>query len=252
MEPGIRAGWICCGTFSKICEFHQRHKEQVVLKLRQIEVPTTQGKRSSLACKEAEISERSSCRWRREYGGLQIDQARTMKDLERENARLRRLVADLSLEKQVLADVAAGNLARLGATPAGRRRHQGEVWSLRSPCLPNRRPAPGHATLRAGRRGCADPRHRRPRVPRTGVTATAASPRCCGQRWQVGKEADLPSPKPRARRRNSRFSPIASAASRRRTAIRKPFTSGKTRSSAHYVDRRGSDEHIVVLIAWRT
>ena len=83
--------------------------EQVVLKLRQIEVPTTRGKRSSLACKEAEISERSSCRWRTEYGGLQIDQARTMKDLERENARLRRLGADLSLEKQVLADVAAGN-----------------------------------------------------------------------------------------------------------------------------------------------
>ncbi len=47
---------------------------------------------------------------RKEYGGLQVDQARKMKDLERENARLRRLVADLSLEKQVLADVAAGNL----------------------------------------------------------------------------------------------------------------------------------------------
>ena len=48
--------------------------------------------------------------WRKEYGGLQVDQARKMKDLERENARLRRLVADLSLEKQVLADVASGNL----------------------------------------------------------------------------------------------------------------------------------------------
>ncbi len=60
--------------------------------------------------KEAEISEQSYYRWRREYGGLQVDQARKMKDLERENARLRRLVADLSLEKQVLADVASGNL----------------------------------------------------------------------------------------------------------------------------------------------
>ena len=84
--------------------------EQVVLKLRQIEVQTAQGKSLSLACKEAEISEQSYDRWRREYGGLQIDQARKMKDLERENARLRRLVADLSLEKQVLADVASGNL----------------------------------------------------------------------------------------------------------------------------------------------
>ena len=84
--------------------------EQVVLKLRQIEVQTAQGKSLALACKEAEISEQSYYRWRKVYGGLQIDQARRMKDLERENARLRRLVADLSLEKQVLADVASGNL----------------------------------------------------------------------------------------------------------------------------------------------
>ncbi|SFM57081.1 Transposase [Methylobacterium pseudosasicola] len=84
--------------------------EQVVLKLRQIEVQTAQGKSLALACKETEISEQSYYRWRKEYGGLQIDQARRMKDLDRENARLRRLVADLSLEKQVLADVASGNL----------------------------------------------------------------------------------------------------------------------------------------------
>lgn len=84
--------------------------EQVVLKLRQIEVQTAQGKSLALACKEAEISEQSYYRWRKEYGGLQVDQARKMKELERENARLRRLVADRSLEKQVLADVAAGNL----------------------------------------------------------------------------------------------------------------------------------------------
>ena len=84
--------------------------EQVVLKLRQIEVQTAQGKSLALACKEAEISEQSYYRWRKEYGGLQVDQARKMKELERENARLRRLVADLSLEKQVLADVASGNL----------------------------------------------------------------------------------------------------------------------------------------------
>ena len=84
--------------------------EQVVLKLRQIEVQTAQGKSLALACKEAEISEQSYYRWRKEYGGLKVDQAKKMKDLERENVRLRRLVADLSLEKQVLADVASGNL----------------------------------------------------------------------------------------------------------------------------------------------
>jgi putative transposase len=64
----------------------------------------------ALACKEAEISEQSDSRWRKEYGGLQVDQTRKMKDLERDNAWLRRLVADLSLDKQVLADAAAGNL----------------------------------------------------------------------------------------------------------------------------------------------
>jgi putative transposase len=81
-----------------------------VLKLRQIEVQTAQGKSLALACNEAEISERSYARWREGYGGLRVDQARKMKDLERENARLRRLVADPSLEKQGLADVASGHL----------------------------------------------------------------------------------------------------------------------------------------------
>jgi transposase-like protein len=78
--------------------------------LRQIEVQTAQGKSIAVACKEADVSEQSYYRWRKEYGGLKVDQAKKMKDLERENARLRRLVADLSLEKQVLADVASGNL----------------------------------------------------------------------------------------------------------------------------------------------
>ena len=54
--------------------------------------------------------QQSYYRWRKEYGGLELDQARRMKDLERENVRLKRLVADLSLEKQVLKDVASGNL----------------------------------------------------------------------------------------------------------------------------------------------
>ena len=84
--------------------------ERVVLKLRQVEVQTAQGKSLALTCKEAEISELRDYRWRKEYGGLQIDQARRMKDLERENTRLRRLAADLSLEKQVLKDVGSGNL----------------------------------------------------------------------------------------------------------------------------------------------
>ena len=84
--------------------------EQIIAKLRQIEVQLAQDKSLALACKEAGISEQSYYRWRKEYGGLQLEQAKRLKDLERENARLRRLVAALSLEKQVLKDVAAGNL----------------------------------------------------------------------------------------------------------------------------------------------
>ena len=80
------------------------------LLLRQIEVLMSQGKATPVACREAGISQQSYYRWRKEYGGLEIDQAKRMKELERENVRLRRLVADLSLEKQVLTDVALGNL----------------------------------------------------------------------------------------------------------------------------------------------
>ena len=83
--------------------------EQIVFKLRQIEVPMAQGKTAALACKEAGVSEQSYYRWRKEYGGLEIDQAKRMKELERENQRLKRLVADLSVEKQVLKDIASGN-----------------------------------------------------------------------------------------------------------------------------------------------
>jgi putative transposase len=84
--------------------------EQIVTLLRQIEVSMAQGKSALVACRDAGISQQSYYRWRKEYGGLELDQAKRMKDLERENVWLRRLVADLSLEKQVLKDVASGNL----------------------------------------------------------------------------------------------------------------------------------------------
>jgi putative transposase len=70
--------------------------EQVVNLLRQIEVAVANGKTTSLACKEAEITEQTCYRWRKEYGGLQVDQARRLKELESENAKLKRLVSDLS------------------------------------------------------------------------------------------------------------------------------------------------------------
>ena len=84
--------------------------EQIVSKSRQIEVLISQGKPATLACKEAGISGQSYYRWCKEYGGLEIDQAKCMKDMECENARLKGLVTDLSLEKQILKDIAEGNL----------------------------------------------------------------------------------------------------------------------------------------------
>ncbi len=83
--------------------------EQIVSKLRQIEALIAQGKSAALACKDAGVSQQSYYRWRKEYGGLEIDQAKRMKELERENQRLKRVVADLSVEKQVLKDIASGN-----------------------------------------------------------------------------------------------------------------------------------------------
>lgn len=83
--------------------------EQIVAKLRQIEVLVSQGKTIPQACKEVGIVEQTFYRWRKEYGGLQIEQAKKLKDLQRENAQLRRAVADLTVEKQVLKDIAEGN-----------------------------------------------------------------------------------------------------------------------------------------------
>ena len=88
----------------------KRYKpEQIVALLRQIEVEIANGKTTPQACKEAEITQQTYYRWRKEFGGLKLDQAKRMKELERENAKLKRLVAELSLEKQILKDIAEGN-----------------------------------------------------------------------------------------------------------------------------------------------
>jgi transposase-like protein len=83
--------------------------EQIVGKLRQIEVLVGQGKTVPLACKEAGVTTQTFYRWRKEYVGLQIEQAKKLKDVQRENAQLRRAVADLTVEKQILKDIAQGN-----------------------------------------------------------------------------------------------------------------------------------------------
>lgn len=82
---------------------------QVVNLLRQIEVEVANGKSTPQACRDAGIHTQTYYRWRKEFGGLKLDQAKRLKELEKENSRLKRLVAELSLEKQVLREVAQGN-----------------------------------------------------------------------------------------------------------------------------------------------
>ena len=83
--------------------------EQIVSLLRQIEVGVANGKTTPVACRESGITEQTYYRWRKEYGGLQVDQARRLKELEQENTRLKRVVANLSLDNLVLKDLASGN-----------------------------------------------------------------------------------------------------------------------------------------------
>jgi transposase-like protein len=88
----------------------KRHKpEEIVAKLRQVDVLTGQGRSVADACRRIGVTEQSYYRWRKEYGGLKLDQARRMKELEKENARLQRAVSDLTLDKLILQEAARGN-----------------------------------------------------------------------------------------------------------------------------------------------
>ena len=83
----------------------KKHRpEEIIGKLREAEVVLAQGATTAEACRRIAVSEQTYYRWRKEYGGLKVDQARRMKDLERENARLKRLVADLALDKAILQE----------------------------------------------------------------------------------------------------------------------------------------------------
>jgi len=83
--------------------------EQIISKLREVEVLLSQGKSTGLACKKIGVTEQTYYRWRKEYGGLRIDQAKRLKEMEKENGRLKKLVADLSLDNQILKEAASGN-----------------------------------------------------------------------------------------------------------------------------------------------
>ena len=84
--------------------------EQIIVKLREAEIIESKGLTQVEAAKKLGIAEQTLIRWRKEYGGLRVDQARRFKELEKENIRLKRLVADLSLDKAILKDATSGNL----------------------------------------------------------------------------------------------------------------------------------------------
>ena len=83
--------------------------EEIVAKLRQVEVLTARGKPVAESVRAIGVSEPTYYRWRAEYGGLKLDQVQRLKQLEAENARLRKAVADLALEKVILKEAASGN-----------------------------------------------------------------------------------------------------------------------------------------------
>jgi transposase-like protein len=83
--------------------------EQIIRKLREVEVVLAQGQTVGQACKGIGVTEQTFYRWRSEYGGLKLDQVKRLKQLEQENSRLRRAVADLTLDNQILKEAAEGN-----------------------------------------------------------------------------------------------------------------------------------------------
>ncbi len=83
--------------------------EQIIQKLREVEVALSKGQSGGQACKKIGVTEQTYYRWRKEYGGLRTDQAKRLKELEKENARLKKLLAESELDKAILREGASGN-----------------------------------------------------------------------------------------------------------------------------------------------
>jgi transposase-like protein len=83
--------------------------EQIINKLREAELLVSQGSTIGVASKKIGVTEQTYYRWRKEYGGMKIEQAKRLKELEKENSRLKKLVADLSLDNAILKEVTRGN-----------------------------------------------------------------------------------------------------------------------------------------------
>jgi transposase-like protein len=88
----------------------KRYKaEEIIGNLRQAEILLSQGQKVGKVCRDLGISEQTYYRWRNEYGGMKVTQAKRLKDLEKENGRLKRAVAELTLDKQILQEALEGN-----------------------------------------------------------------------------------------------------------------------------------------------
>ena len=83
--------------------------EEIIAKLREVEVRLARGETTGQAVRAIGVTEQTYYRWRKEFGGLQTNQVKRMKELEQENARLRKAVSDLTLDKMILAEAAKGN-----------------------------------------------------------------------------------------------------------------------------------------------
>lgn len=88
----------------------KRYKpEQIISKLREAEVDLAKGQEIGQVCRKLGVTEQTYYRWRKEYGGMKVEQAKRLKELETENARLKKLVAELSLDKEILKEVSSKN-----------------------------------------------------------------------------------------------------------------------------------------------
>ena len=117
--------------------------EQIIVKLREAEVLESKGLTQVEAAKKLGIAEQTLIRWRKEYGGLRVDQARRFKELEKENIRLKQLVADLSLDKAILKDATC----KPGTTSRNGRERHGILWCIRAESVSSSGPVPGDAEV---------------------------------------------------------------------------------------------------------
>lgn len=83
--------------------------EEIIHKLREAEVALAQGRTTKDVCRQLEVTEQTYYRWRKEFGGLKVDQAKRLRELERENGRLKKMVAEQALDIAILKEAASGN-----------------------------------------------------------------------------------------------------------------------------------------------